>query len=266
MDIFIAWSGPASQRLALALYKWLPDVMQAVKPFMSTESIRSGSTWLTDIGAKLEAAHFAILCATPTNLTSPWMHFEAGAVSKHIAKAKVCALLLDVKANDLQMPLAQFQHREAIKSEIFELVVDINRATGDTALELERLQRMFGNSWGVLELGLKEARAALTAETGGHKPKGPTERELLENLTTTTRAILERMDRNATRERVARRVVEMTRPRALRSAGFQLKGFQPTFQVDADGPPAIVVYETDPDDLREPDAPNEDPKSAPKKD
>lgn len=103
MDIFIAWSGKASEKLAKALFKWLPDVIQTIEPFMSSESIRGGQRWFGEIGARLEKTDFAILCATPANLKSTWMHFEAGAVSKNVTRSRVCALLLDVTTPNLRL-------------------------------------------------------------------------------------------------------------------------------------------------------------------
>lgn len=42
MKIFISWSGTRSRAMAVALRNWLPDVVQAFKPFMSEEDIEKG--------------------------------------------------------------------------------------------------------------------------------------------------------------------------------------------------------------------------------
>lgn len=78
MKIFIAWSGDTSHELAKLLHGWLPDVIQSLDPFMSSEDIRTGSRSITELSKQLEQTNFGILCTTPTNLDSTWMHFEAG--------------------------------------------------------------------------------------------------------------------------------------------------------------------------------------------
>ena len=45
MKIFISWSGPISQDVAIAFKEWLPFVVHGCKPFVSSEDIYKGSTW-----------------------------------------------------------------------------------------------------------------------------------------------------------------------------------------------------------------------------
>ncbi len=91
MDVFITWSGDTSRRIAAVLREWLPNIMQAVKPFMSEEDIRKGRRWFEEIGAKLSKTEFGILCLTHDNTRSPWIHFEAGALSK-LPTSSLCAV------------------------------------------------------------------------------------------------------------------------------------------------------------------------------
>src|SRR6266403_3949719 len=100
MKVFISWSGPISNKVAVLLRDWLPSVIQAVEPYVSSEDIDKGARWSTDIAKELEAAHFGILCITPDNISAPWINFEAGALSKALDKSKVVPLLVGVKKSE----------------------------------------------------------------------------------------------------------------------------------------------------------------------
>jgi hypothetical protein len=129
MDVFIGWSGAASLMMAKGLRQWLPRVIQASRPFLSSEDISKGRRWNPELTQRLAKANFAILCMTPENLTSNWIHFEAGAVSKNPGGSHVSALLLNVKASDLVDPLAQFQHTMPTKEEVRALVSESGNGT-----------------------------------------------------------------------------------------------------------------------------------------
>ena len=51
MKVFISWSGENSHKVATALHDWLPYIIQAVKPFMSSGDILKGERW-TDVLAR----------------------------------------------------------------------------------------------------------------------------------------------------------------------------------------------------------------------
>ena len=96
--------------LAEGLRRWLPRVIHLARPFLSSEDICKGQRWKGEIKGRLAKTNFAILRMTPDNLQAPWIHFEAGAVSKNPGVSHVTALLFDLKASDLVGPLTQFQH------------------------------------------------------------------------------------------------------------------------------------------------------------
>lgn len=58
MKLFISWSGDTSHELALALRDWLPDVLQSIEPWVSSEDISKGSFWLPEINNALREAKF----------------------------------------------------------------------------------------------------------------------------------------------------------------------------------------------------------------
>jgi hypothetical protein len=195
MRIFLAWSGDASEHVAELLHGWLPDVIQVLQPFMSSESVRSGQRWLTEIGASLEKTDFAILCMTPTNLDSAWIHFEAGAASKHVEKSRVCPLLLDLKQTDVGLPLSQFQNSALTsKASMRKVMDDMNEALGDKGLKPERLKTQFEKYWPDFEAGIAEAQRILAAEKKGHTTPKRTTDDILAEMLDAQKGTLSRLD------------------------------------------------------------------------
>jgi TIR domain len=187
MDVFICWSGASSHVLAEGLRQWLPRVIQPVRPFFSDEDIRKGRRWGDEIKGRLEKANFAILCMTPDNLTAPWIHFEAGAVSKHPGVSHVTALLLRVKPSDLVGPLTQFQHTLPTKGDVWKLVQSVNSALDpERRIEAELIEWAFKREWPDFEKLVQQAEEALK-ETPAPAPPHREQQELLEELLTLVR-------------------------------------------------------------------------------
>lgn len=126
--VFISWSGSASRELALALRAWLPKVLQSVDPFVSAKDIDKGANWTTVLEQELAKTDFGIVCVTPENLRSPWLHYEAGAIAKSV-EARVCPVLLGLKTEDLNAPLNQLQVTHVTEAEVGELAHALNKAS-----------------------------------------------------------------------------------------------------------------------------------------
>jgi hypothetical protein len=90
MKIFLSWSGERSKVVADALRSWIPDVIHAVKPWMSGVDIRAGMRWSREVDEELGDTQFGILCLTKENQTAPWLLFEAGALAKSVEGVAVC--------------------------------------------------------------------------------------------------------------------------------------------------------------------------------
>lgn len=142
MKVFISWSGNLSHKVACIFREWLPSVIQAVKPYVSSEDIDKGTRWSTDIAGELEESSYGIICVTKENITAPWISFEAGALSKSIDKANVSPFLFDARRAEIQGPLVQFQSTIYEEADVLKLLKSINKNVEDggklTDLQLEK--------------------------------------------------------------------------------------------------------------------------------
>ena len=155
MKVFISWSGEISRLVANALRDWLPNVIQAVDPWMSSSDIDKGARWSTEISTQLAESSFGIICLTPENLKSPWILFEAGALSKTIENTLVCPYLFQVEPRDVEWPLAQFQLTKAEMKDTLQLIHTINVAQGNKeSLPESRIDVAFKRWWPILEQDL----------------------------------------------------------------------------------------------------------------
>lgn len=176
MKVFLSWSGKRSQAIAEALRDWLPKVIQAVQPWLSAVDIERGARWSTDIASELAQTSFGVLCLTPENLDSSWIHFEAGALSKTLDKTYVCPYLFDMEPADLKGPLVQFNVAKANKEDTLKLVYTVNDAQ-ETPLPKAALEESFEVWWPKLE----EMFSNLPRPQVEVKQERP-EREILEEL------------------------------------------------------------------------------------
>jgi hypothetical protein len=151
VKVFISWSGAISHQVALSLRDWLPSVLQAVEPYVSSEDIDKGARWSTDISQELEDSTFGIICVTPDNLQAPWVNFEAGALSKSLERSRVAPLLFGVDRTAVQGPLVQFQSTLAQHDDMQKLVGSLNSACDPARLDDARLDATFEVWWPHLE-------------------------------------------------------------------------------------------------------------------
>ena len=163
MKVFISWSGEVSHKLAVCLRDWLPNVLQSVTPYVSSEDIDKGARWSKDIAQELSDSYYGILCVTKENLNAPWLNFEAGALSKSIDSSNVSPLLFDLKRAEVDGPILQFQSTILEKEDIRKLTQGINRACGESMLQEQRLDQIFEVWWPQLKHKFDEIAALPTA-------------------------------------------------------------------------------------------------------
>ena len=181
MKVFLSWSGAMSKDVASVLYTWLPQVIQVIRPWMSSEDIDRGARWSAEVARELDANGFGILCMTPDNLTAPWVLFEAGALSKAFDSARVCPYLVGVEIAALEGPLAQFNAARANRDDTLRLVETINKQLGDNKLDDGTLGEAFGMWWPRLEERLKASLAVpSTAVVPSRRPVPDMIEEVLE--------------------------------------------------------------------------------------
>ena len=144
--VFISWSGEPSQTIALALKRWLPNVIHTVEPWMSQEDIKPGTRWGSEISQALAEINFGIICVTEINQTSPWLNFEVGAIAKTLDIGRVCPYLVALLPTELSGPLSQFQSVRADKDGTLQLVLSINEST-KPQLDRQVLMDSFAKWW-----------------------------------------------------------------------------------------------------------------------
>ncbi|NPV63178.1 MAG: toll/interleukin-1 receptor domain-containing protein [Methanotrichaceae archaeon] len=151
VKIFIGWSGKKSKGVARALREWIPTIIQSAKPWMSEIDLDPGARWNQDIQDEVENAKLGVLCLTPDNLSSTWMHFEAGMLANSLKDRNyVCPYLLGIEPSDIQGPLSQFQAKRAEKDGTKELLYLINKIA-DNSIDESRIDQLFGLLWVGLE-------------------------------------------------------------------------------------------------------------------
>ena len=156
MRVFLSWSGATSRELAEALHDWIPCVIQNAKPFMSAGDIDKGKRWSDVVGEELNQSDYGIICITRYNCASPWLHFEAGAISRALGKSYVSPLLFNVEPSAVEGPFRQFQmtvystavgSEDHCKHEIRSLIRSINQRL-DPGLRLtEELLKIAFDKW-----------------------------------------------------------------------------------------------------------------------
>ena len=149
MKVFISWSGEQSRLVAEALREWIPDVIQAVEPWLSLNDIDAGVRWNSKISEQLSITNYGILCITKENLNAPWVMFEAGALAKTLKEDTfVCPYLIDLDPIDIPAgPLSQFQAKKADEIGTFDLVYKINKNLKEDALPDDKLKTAFSMWW-----------------------------------------------------------------------------------------------------------------------
>jgi hypothetical protein len=132
LKIFLCWSQTRSQKLAESMRNWLIHVIPGLSDegiFFSPQ-IEKGIDWFEEVRRKLAEVDAALICLTPENIQSQWIHFEAGAVLGRLEKNRVFPYLLGIRSEDLKGPLSAFQGTLNNEEDTRRLAEDLCRLAG----------------------------------------------------------------------------------------------------------------------------------------
>jgi hypothetical protein len=178
VKVFISWSGEPSRSIARALDRWLESVVQAVDVWMSDEEIGSGARWNDAIAKSLSETNFGIVCLTRENQHKPWLIFEAGALAKSVAAARVVPLCIDLSPAEVTGPLEAFQARELNEAGMRRLVHDLSAASENP----KELGAVFDAMWPQLEAAVTETINATPTDTEPRRSADDMLEELVERM------------------------------------------------------------------------------------
>lgn len=187
MKVFISWSGHRSKEIATLIHNWLEGVIQGCTPWMSAK-IPSGASWFTEIGSQLSTLDLGIVCLTPENKNKPWILFESGAIANKLNFEKVCTFLINLEPEDIEQPLAQFNHTMPSKEGVKKLVETINKNT-ESPLKSDVLNKVFERNWPDFE----ENYEKIANKVPDHKNVSRTDREILTEMLETVRGLEKRL-------------------------------------------------------------------------
>lgn len=189
MKVFISWSGEESRAVATVLRDELPCVINAIKPFVSSEDIDKGTLWFQKIATELENSDFGIICLTETNKDNKWVLFEAGALAGRFSRTRVAPLLANINESSITQPLSQFQLTSlGNKEDFFKLLKSINAAAKEHSLEENVLRRSFENWWEPFSKKIVNVLAAIPKKSN-NTPKERTEKEMIEEILSLVRSV-----------------------------------------------------------------------------
>lgn len=156
-NVFISWSGPRSEHVATYLREWLSMMVHYARPWISTRDIDKGAQGLNEIRSVLADIKVGICCLTPENVNSPWILYEAGALTKTVDhETRLCTYLLGgLTADQIRPPLGMFQHTYANKGDTRRLIHTINKVVSSSPLPQATLDGLFDKLWPDLEAHLQ---------------------------------------------------------------------------------------------------------------
>jgi len=181
MKVFMSWSGARSHAVAEVLAWWVKCVLQAARPWISSEDLDRGSLWFSEINNSLSDTSVGIVCLTDENKDRPWLLFEAGALAKGLSNSRVCTFLIDLSPSDITDPLAQFNHTRKSQDDMKKLARTLNAALGANALDTNLLNDICDVYWPKFDEKFERALADFPpAAPKAARPQGDVLGDILE--------------------------------------------------------------------------------------
>jgi hypothetical protein len=120
--------------------------------FFLSSDIEKGTLWFEAIRNQLKRADAAIICLTPDNVGSAWMHFEVGAIAGKRKESRILTYLFGLAPSDITGPLAAFQSSECTKEDTRKLVLALGKVC-------KTAPQHFDGQWPDLEAALSKIQA-----------------------------------------------------------------------------------------------------------
>ena len=148
MKIFISWSKTYSGKIANELKVWLKEAFDSkIDTFISSEGIGSGTDWYRKISEELDSSELGILVLTPENINSPWIMYEAGALSN---KKAIIPILFERNPNQVEGPINKRNYIVYNKKSFLKLLLDINEII-NAGVSKKALNAFLNTEWEILQ-------------------------------------------------------------------------------------------------------------------
>ncbi|WP_323615898.1 toll/interleukin-1 receptor domain-containing protein [Erysipelothrix rhusiopathiae] len=146
MKVFFSWSGAKSNHIAKHFRELLQNIYYDIDIYFSDQDIGAGDKWRSNIENGLDNNDLGIIFLTPDNLSSKWIYFEAGALSKVMSNENIVPIIYDLKPTDISEPLASFQAKSIEKNQILDVVLKIGKLM-QFQPNSSAIERAFDLSW-----------------------------------------------------------------------------------------------------------------------
>ncbi|MBE7495163.1 MAG: toll/interleukin-1 receptor domain-containing protein [Verrucomicrobiaceae bacterium] len=139
MNTYLSWSGEDSRKAASALRRVISEVAPNTIVFSGWEDIKAGEHWQRAMIEQLQQADMALFFITPSNLHSPWIHFEAGAIVGR--GLPIVPILVGVQPSQLSGPLNAYQSVSTSQESLSRLLIHLGGTPSRVAEAVPALSR-----------------------------------------------------------------------------------------------------------------------------
>lgn len=164
MKIFISWSKDPSKTIATEIKHFIESTLPGVGVWMSDLDIAKGDRWNATVTEQLAKTDIGIICCTKNSVLEPWLHFEAGALSKSVKHGKIFPLCFGIEFGQLPTTLGQFQGTMFTEPDVFRLVQDINEKRENKATSTD-LMAKFKRQWPLVKQAVDKAIGQFASTT-----------------------------------------------------------------------------------------------------
>lgn len=155
MKLFISWSGKESREIAQYVTEWVNMCfINNIETFISTEDIKVGEDWFSKLSTQLDEADACLICFTPDNLNSKWIHFEIGAAANSKNGMRVMSIVPGNCMSKIGQPLSKYQLTNYSREGFYDLFNSLNELI-ERPIEGRLADKNFSLQWTGLETKLQ---------------------------------------------------------------------------------------------------------------